>query len=43
MKSSFNVRIGSENPVALPPLSYPPSINFEHRIEKAEKQEASRG
>jgi hypothetical protein len=43
MKSSFNVQIGGENPATLTPLSYPPSINFEHRNEKAQKQKANRG
>jgi hypothetical protein len=43
MKNSFNAQIGSENPATLSPTSYPPSLNFEHQSEKAEKQKASCG
>jgi len=39
--------IGSENPATLSPLSYPPSINFEHWVRpserKSRKAKASRG
>jgi hypothetical protein len=42
MKSSLNVKDSSENNATLSPLSYPPSINFEHQNEKPKSKEASR-
>jgi hypothetical protein len=38
MENSLNVQIDGENLAKLSPISYPPSINFEHRNEKAENQ-----